>query len=171
MQRSNQSLQSPRPPHQNYNFISVSGSFGRIFCPFFMTRIQFPRKRFTLTSSVSVWQPPKHPPSQLPATTPLPNKKHRISVRVVQPRPFDTVALPRTHPQPSDPPTHPNHPMKRFNKKGPKPTPQKPQYHNPLTQLPPPKQKAPQTTRTTKLPSRRLRSMPLQTTHLQDTSQ
>ena len=50
-------------------------------------------------------------------------------------------------------------------------TPQKPQYQNSLTQLPQPQQKAPQTTRTTKLPSRRLRSMPLQTDHLQDTCQ
>ena len=41
----------------------------------------------------------------------------------------------------------------------------------PLTQLPPPKQKAPQTTRTSKRPSRRLRSMPMQTSHLQDTCQ
>ena len=40
-------------PHQNYNFISVSGRFSRIFCLFFMTRIQFPRKRSTL-AEVSV---------------------------------------------------------------------------------------------------------------------
>lgn len=32
---SNQCLQSPRPPHQNYNFISVSGSFVRIFLSVF----------------------------------------------------------------------------------------------------------------------------------------
>lgn len=52
----------------------------------------------------------------------LPNKKHRISVRVVQPRPFDTVALSRTHPTPSETTTHPNHPMKRFKKKALNPT-------------------------------------------------
>ena len=31
--------------------------------------------------------------------------------------PFDTVALSRTHPTPSETTTHPNHPMKRFKKK------------------------------------------------------
>ena len=31
--------------------------------------------------------------------------------------PFDTIALPRTHPTPSETTTHPNHPMKRFKKK------------------------------------------------------
>ena len=59
----------------------------------------------------------KHPPSQLPATMSRPNKKHIISVHVVQPRPFDTIALPRTHPQPSETTPHPNRPMKRFKKK------------------------------------------------------
>ena len=49
-------------------------------------------------------QPPKHPPSQLHATMSLPNKKHRISVRVVQPRPLDTISLSRPHPEPSEPP-------------------------------------------------------------------
>ena len=41
-QSSGQSLQFPHPTHQNFNFISVSGCFGRIFCLFFMARIQFP---------------------------------------------------------------------------------------------------------------------------------
>ena len=31
--------------------------------------------------------------------------------------PFDTIALPRTHPTPSEIPTHPDRPMKRFKKK------------------------------------------------------
>ena len=89
---SNQFLQFPRPPHQNYNFISVSGRFGRIICLFFMTRIQFPRKRFTL-AEVSVsgsrqTRPSFYPIRQLHATMSLPNKKHRISVRTVQPCPF-----------------------------------------------------------------------------------
>ena len=52
---------------------------------------------------------------------------------------------------------HPNHPMKRFKKKTLN------QPHKNLNNTIPPKQKAPQTTRTSKLPSRRLRSMPLQT--------
>lgn len=39
--------------------------------------------------------------------------------------PFDTVALSRTHPTPSETTTHPDRLMKRFKKKDPKPTPQK----------------------------------------------
>ena len=118
---SNQSLQSPRPPHQNYNFISVSGRFSRIFCLFFMTRIQLPRKNSTLAEvSGSGSRQTRHsfyPIRQLPATMSLPNKKHRISVRVVQPRPLDTISLSRTHPTPSETTTHPDRPMKRFKKK------------------------------------------------------
>ena len=41
-QSSGQSLQFPHPTHQNFNFISVSGRFVRIFCLFFMARIQSP---------------------------------------------------------------------------------------------------------------------------------
>ena len=56
---SGQSLQFLRPTHQNFNFISVSGRFGRIFCPFFMARIQFPHKSSALTASFfRVRQPP-----------------------------------------------------------------------------------------------------------------
>lgn len=36
---SGQSLQFPRPTHQNFNFISVSGRFGRIFCLLSMTSV------------------------------------------------------------------------------------------------------------------------------------
>ena len=46
---SRQSLQFLRPTHQKFNFISVSGRFGRIFCLFFMARIQFPLMNSTLT--------------------------------------------------------------------------------------------------------------------------
>lgn len=56
----------------------------------------------------------KHPPSQLPATMSLQNKKHRISVRVVQPWPFwHRSTIPNT----SETTTHPNNPMKRFKKR------------------------------------------------------
>ena len=58
---SDQSLQFLRPTHQNFNFISVSGRFGRIFCPFFMARIQFPHMSSALTASFSVRQPPNEP--------------------------------------------------------------------------------------------------------------
>ena len=58
---SRQSLQFLRPTHQNFNFISVSGRFGRIFCLFFMARIQFPHKSSALTASFSVRQPPNAP--------------------------------------------------------------------------------------------------------------
>lgn len=44
--------------HQNFNFISVSGRFGRFFCLFFMARIQFPHMSSALTASFSVRQPP-----------------------------------------------------------------------------------------------------------------
>ena len=67
--------------------------------------------------SGSQTRPMFYPVRQLHATMSLPNKKHRISVRVVQPRPFDTISLSRTHPTPSETPTHPNHPMKRFKKR------------------------------------------------------
>ena len=92
-------------------------------------------------------QPPKHPPSQLPATMSLPNKKHRISVRVVQPWPFWHCS---TDPNTSDTsrnPTHPNHPMKRFKKKALKPhknlnnTTPSPSFHRPNKK--PSKQHAP----------------------------
>ena len=85
--------------------------------------------------------------------------------------PFDTISLSRTHPTPSETPTHPNRLMKRFKKKTANQNHKNLNNTPPLTQLPQPKQKAPQTTRTTKLPSRRLRSMPMQTDHLQDTCQ
>ena len=58
---SRQSLQFLRPTHQKFNFISVSGRFGRIFCLFFMARIQFPCKSTALTASFSVRQPPNAP--------------------------------------------------------------------------------------------------------------
>ena len=115
---SNQSLQFLRPTHQNYNFISVSGSFGRIFCPFFMTRIQFPRKRFTLTASVSVWQPPNAP---FVLSCP-PTARHHVAAEQeaqdFRPRspgldPFNTIALSRTHPTPSETPT-PRSPNETF---------------------------------------------------------
>lgn len=48
---SGQSLQFLRPTHLNFNFISVSGRFGRILCLFFMAWIQFPHKSFALTAS------------------------------------------------------------------------------------------------------------------------
>ena len=58
---SRQSLQFLRPTHQKFNFMSVSGRFGRIFCLFFMARIQFPCKSTALTASFSVMQPPNAP--------------------------------------------------------------------------------------------------------------
>ena len=45
---SGQSLQFLRPTHQNFNFISFSGRFGRIFCLFFMAKIQFPHEKSCL---------------------------------------------------------------------------------------------------------------------------
>ena len=50
-----------RPTHQNFNFISVSGRFGRIFCLFLMVRMQLPHKSSALTASFSVRQPPNAP--------------------------------------------------------------------------------------------------------------
>ena len=106
---------------ERVHFISLSGRFGRIFCLFFMARIQFPRKKSTLAEvSVSGSRQTCHsfyPIRQLHATMWLPNKKHRISVRVVNLDPFDTVALSRTHPTPSETTTHPDRLMKRFKKK------------------------------------------------------
>ena len=58
---SSQSLKFLRPTHQNFNFISISGRFIRIFCPFFMARIQFPHKSSALTASFSVRQSPNAP--------------------------------------------------------------------------------------------------------------
>ena len=52
-----QSLQFLRPTHQNFSFISVSGRFDRIFCPFFMARIQCS----ALTESFRVRQPSNAP--------------------------------------------------------------------------------------------------------------
>ena len=44
-----------------FNPFSVSGHFGRIFCLFFMARMQFPRMSYALTASFRVWQPPNTP--------------------------------------------------------------------------------------------------------------
>ena len=44
-----------------FNPFSVSGRFGRIFCLFFMARMQFPRMSYALTASFRVWQPPNAP--------------------------------------------------------------------------------------------------------------
>ena len=44
-----------------FNPLSVFGRFGRIFCPIFMARIQFPHKSSALTASFSVRQPPNAP--------------------------------------------------------------------------------------------------------------
>ena len=44
-----------------FNPFSVSGCFGRIFCLFFMARMQFPRMSYALTASFRVWQPPNAP--------------------------------------------------------------------------------------------------------------
>lgn len=87
---------SPRPTQKKFQFYNRPTVHGRF-------------------QSVTPQQTPSKPTARHHMS--LPNKKHRISVRVVQPRPFDTVALSRTHPQPSEITTRPNHPMKRFKKK------------------------------------------------------
>ncbi len=119
---SDQSLQSPRPPHQNYNFISVSGSFGRIFLSVFHGEDTVPPQEIHIGLSFSVRQPPNapfvlsNPPTaRQPCvcrtrSTGFPSASSSLD-------PFDTVALSRTHPTPSETTAHPNRPMKRFKKK------------------------------------------------------
>lgn len=41
---SDQSLQFPNTTHHNFNFISDSGRLGRVFCLFFMARIEPPSR-------------------------------------------------------------------------------------------------------------------------------
>ena len=119
---SDQSLQFLRPTHQNFNFISASSPFGRIFCPFFMARIQFPHMSSALTASFSVRQTPNapfvlsYPPT---ACHHVAAEQEAQDFRQLRPDldPFDTVALSRTHPAPSETTTHPDRSMKRFKKK------------------------------------------------------
>ena len=117
MQRSNQSLQSPRPPHQNFNFISASSPFSRIFLSVFHDEDTVPSQSlhiyriFISISHQNTLQANYPPPCRCRTrSTGFPSASSSLD-------PFDTVALSRTHPTPSETPTHPNRLMKRFKKK------------------------------------------------------
>ena len=97
---SGQSLQFPRPTHQNFNFISASSPFSRIFCLFFMTRIQFPHNPSTYTAfsyqsaTTNTLQANYPPPCRCRTrSTGFPSASSSLD-------PFDTVPLSRTHPTP-----------------------------------------------------------------------
>lgn len=55
---SDQSLQFPNPTHHNFNFISDSGRLGRVFCLFFMARIDPPLKRSAMVTCFRIKPPP-----------------------------------------------------------------------------------------------------------------
>lgn len=55
---SDQSLQFPNPTHHNFNFISDFGRFGRVFCLFFMARIESPLKRSAMVTCFRIKLPP-----------------------------------------------------------------------------------------------------------------
>lgn len=75
-----------------YQYVSIS-YFSDSHPPPRNHRVQLIKKFNSITAppstpDFSLFPHNKHPPSQLHATMWLPNKKHRISVRVVQPWPF-----------------------------------------------------------------------------------
>ncbi len=125
--------------HQNYNFISVSSPFGRIFLSVFHDDedtvppqeihigCKFPCQAAAKRAIRSILSANCTPPCRCRTrSTGFPSASSSLD-------PFDTVPLSRTHP----PPTHPNLPMKRFKKKVLKPhknlnnTTPSPNFHSP----------------------------------------